>query len=315
MNEFDLIERIRRRAGKPSRGVALGIGDDAAVLQVPPGQELLATTDTLNGQAQFFPEVPPRCLGHKSLAVNLSDLAAMGAQPAWALLSLSLPGGDAAWLDEFIEGFLSLAQAHRVQLVGGDTCAGPISVTVTALGLADAGRALRRSGASPGELVVVSGTLGSAGLALAQLKSSQQPVPELLAALLRPEPRVALGRALAGIAGACIDVSDGLLADLGHITRASACGATLELAKLPAGAALAACPDRVRWDLQLTAGDDYELCFTVSEANSAELQAVARVARVPLSVVGRIDPEPGIRCVAPGGQAYEPGAGAYEHFR
>jgi thiamine-monophosphate kinase len=238
----------------------------------------------------------------------------MGAQPRWALLSLSLPTGDEGWVTAFIEGFMGLAGAHGVQLVGGDTCAGPLSVTVTALGVVAAGRALSRGGARPGDLVVVSGRPGRAGLALAQLRAGKSPDHEDARALLQPLPRVALGQALVGVASACIDLSDGLLADLGHVAEASACAAVIELAALPVEGPLRECPQPERWDLQLTAGDDYELCFTLPPQLRPALAGLEDRSGLPLSVVGRMEQGSGLRCIAPDGQVYDPGRGGYDHF-
>ena len=252
MAEFDLIERIRVRA-MAREGVLLGIGDDAAVLHVPAGHELVVTADTLNAGVHFPLDAAPADIGWKALAVNLSDLASMGARPAWCTLSLSLPADDPAWLDGFLDGFLELADAHAVALVGGDTTRGPLSIAVTAMGWVEAGAALRRDGARIGDEVWVTGTLGDAAAALVlgghvplPLDGAAMPVVEagnaavLRARLARPTPRVVVGRALAGLAHACVDVSDGLLADLGHICRRSGVGAVIELARLPASPALRA---------------------------------------------------------------------------
>jgi thiamine-monophosphate kinase len=263
MGEFDIIRLISDAAGPGGSGVNLGIGDDAAVLEIPGDRELVVTADTLNAGVHFLADAYAGDIGHKALAVNLSDLAAMGAEPRWALLSLSMPEIDASFAADLVAGFLSLARCHGVSLVGGDTCSGPLSVTVTAMGLVEPGNALTRSGARPGDLIVVSGTPGMAALALEQVQEGANPDAEASAALLRPIPRVALGRAFVGKATACIDISDGLLADLGHIAEASQCGAVIELGRLPCGGALAACHDDQRWRLQLTGGDDYELCFTL----------------------------------------------------
>ncbi|GGD34677.1 thiamine-phosphate kinase [Pseudoxanthomonas indica] len=282
--EFDLIARIRARV-RDRGDVVVGIGDDAAVLQPPAGQQLAITTDTLNVGVHFFAETRARDLGWKALAVNLSDLAAMGAEPAWCTLSLSLPESDPAWLDEFIEGFLDLAGEQRIALVGGDTTRGPLSIAVTAIGCVDAGRALRRAGACLEDDVWVSGTLGDAAAALAPWPT---PRDALRRRLERPQPRVALGRQLVGLAHAAADVSDGLLADLGHICRASGMGAEIWLPSLPASETLLALEanDRVAW--QASGGDDYELCFT---AASSQRDAIARLAKeldLPLTRIGRI---------------------------
>ncbi len=314
-SEFDLIRMIAHQAGACGDGVAEGIGDDAAVLKVPAGHELVVTTDTLNAGVHFFEDASPRELGHKCLAVNLSDLAAMGAQPKWVLLSLTLPRADEGWLRQFTEGFLALAERHGVSLVGGDTCAGPLALTVTALGVVSEGQALLRSAAQPGNLVVVSGSLGRAGLALDLLKNGGQAPPGLLDALNSPQPRVALGQALVGKATACIDLSDGLLADLGHVTSASGCGAEIELGTLPGAEELDHCSLRQRWELQLTAGDDYELCFTWPESDIGELEVIRQSVGVGLTVIGRIVDGTGIRCLTPEGDTLELTRQGHEHFQ
>ena len=328
MAEFDLIERIRARAIARD-GVLLGIGDDAALLQVPAGHELAVTADTLNAGVHFPADAPPADIGWKALAVNLSDLASMGARPAWCTLSLSLPGDDTAWLDAFLDGFLGLADTHAVALVGGDTTRGPLSIAVTAMGWVEAGAALRRDGARPGDDVWVTGTLGDAAAALVlggyvpiPLDGVAMPVVEagnaaaLRARLARPAPRVAVGRALAGLAHACVDVSDGLLADLGHICRRSGVGAEIELARLPASPALRAAyaDDELRAALQAAGGDDYELCFS---ASTAAREAVARAleqAGTTGTRIGRITDGDGVRALAADGSPWRPFRGGYVHF-
>lgn len=309
MAEFDLIARIRQRAA--SRGdVALGIGDDCALLAPPPGMQLAVTMDTLNIGVHFPPETAPADIGWKALAVNLSDLAAMGAQPAWCTLSLTLPQADAGFVDGFCDGFLALAAQHGVALVGGDTTRGPLSVSITAHGFVAAGEALRRDGARVGDEVWVSGTLGDAAGALAQWQAGAPMTPPLRARLDRPTPRVALGRALRGVASSAIDVSDGLLADLAHVCRASGVGAEIDGGALPASAALSSAfdPD-VRRTLQATGGDDYELCFTAPSAQRATLEALSHALSLPLTRIGRIVPGAGVACAG-----LPPGAGGYQHF-
>lgn len=328
MAEFDLIERIRVRA-MAREGVLLGIGDDAAVLHVPAGHELVVTADTLNAGVHFPLDAAPADIGWKALAVNLSDLASMGARPAWCTLSLSLPADDPAWLDGFLDGFLELADAHAVALVGGDTTRGPLSIAVTAMGWVEAGAALRRDGARIGDEVWVTGTLGDAAAALVlgghvllPLDGVAMPVVEagnaaaLRARLARPAPRVAVGRALAGLAHACVDVSDGLLADLGHICRRSGVGAEIELARLPASPALRAAyaDDELRAALQAAGGDDYELCFS---ASTAAREAVARAleqAGTTGTRIGRITDGDGVRALAADGSPWRPFRGGYVHF-
>lgn len=315
MAEFSLIERIRRRAAA-REDVVLGIGDDAALLRVPPGRELGVAMDTLNAGVHFPDGTAAADVGWKALAVNLSDLAAMGAEPAWCTLSLSLPQADAAWLDGFLDGFLELAAAHRVALVGGDTTRGPLSVCVTVHGLIEPGSALRRDGARVGDAVWVSGTLGDAAGALRQWQQQGVGVdPALRDRLDRPTPRVALGRALRGIAHAAIDVSDGLLADLGHVCAASGLAAEIELDALPCSAALAAAFDcDTRRALQAAGGDDYELCFTAPAEASAAIGALARALALPLARIGRTVEGAGVRALTADGTPWQPARAGYEHF-
>ncbi|MFC7302362.1 thiamine-phosphate kinase [Cognatiluteimonas weifangensis] len=312
--EFDLIARIRARA--PLRDdVLLGIGDDAALLRPPPAKLLAVATDTLNAGVHFPADTRPADIGWKALAVNLSDLAAMGAQPAWCTLSLSLPQADAAWLDGFLDGFLALAAQHRVALVGGDTTRGPLSVCVTAHGWVTPAAALRRDAARVGDDVWVTGTLGDAAAALAQWRAGGACDPALRARLDRPQPRVAAGLALAGLAHAAIDLSDGLLADLGHVCAASGVGAQIALAALPASPALqAAFAAPARAALQASGGDDYELCFTAAPAHREAIARLARQTGIAMTRIGRIDADPGVRALDAAGEAWRPAAAGYVHF-
>jgi thiamine-monophosphate kinase len=314
VREFELVKLIREAAGPAGPGVQCGIGDDAAVLEVPSGKELVVTTDTLHSGVHFPAESAPADVGFKSLAVNLSDLAAMGAEPRWALLSLSTPELDTAWVRPFLAGFLELAAASDVHLVGGDTCAGPLTIGVTAMGLVDPGNSLTRGGARAGDLVVVSGVPGMAGLALRQLLAGDTPDPETASALHRPVPRIALGAALVGKATACIDISDGLLADLGHIAVASRCGADLELEHLPVSGPLGGMTEVDRWRMQLTGGDDYELCFTLPPDQVQLLSGLAADSGTKLTVIGCISDRPGVRCRTPQGDTFDAGPAGYEHF-
>ena len=312
--EFTLIHRIRQRAA--TRGdVVLGIGDDAALLQPPPGQLIAVASDTLNAGVHFPDDTAAADIGWKALAVNLSDLAAMGARPAWATLSLSLPQADAAWLDGFLDGFLALADAHGVALVGGDTTRGPLSVGVTVHGFVAPAEALRRDGARAGEDVWVSGTLGDAAAALEQWRDGGTVEPELRGRLARPQPRVAAGLSLAGIASSAIDVSDGLLADLGHVCAASGVGAEIELSALPASPALLQGFDlEQRARLQATGGDDYELCFTAAPGDRAAIAARAGQAGIPFTRIGRIVAGDAVRALQADGGEWRPGRAGYAHF-
>src|SRR5579864_7063988 len=277
LSETELISRFFRSCGAQRRDVALGVGDDAALLECPPGMQLVATTDTVVAGVHFPLNVPASAIGHRALAVNLSDLAAMGARPAWALLALTLPQADEHWLEEFAAGLGWLARAHEVALVGGDTTRGPLCISVQLLGHVPAGQALSRAGGRAGDLVFVSGTPGdaAAGLRLEQgtLSAPAEASPYLRERFLLPSPRVALGEGLRGYASACIDVSDGLLGDAAKLAQSSNCGASIELERVPLSELLVSTvgEDRSR-ELALTGGDDYELCFSVPPAKLEKLQ-------------------------------------------
>ena len=299
LSEFQLIERFFRR---PARSAVLGVGDDAALVAPSPGCEVALAVDMLVSGRHFFADVDAQSLGHKTLAVNLSDMAAMGATPRWALLAGALPAADPVWLAAFAKGLFALADAHRVDLIGGDTTQGPLTLCVTIVGEVAAGRALRRSGALPSDAIWVSGTLGDAALALAHRQGRIELAGADFAAcehaLLWPTPRVALGERLLGIASAAIDVSDGLTGDLGHVLQASGVGAQVELAALP-------CSDVMRRQLAGTAretalrcllagGDDYELCFTAPTRHTPVLQAMAGELGIPLACIGAIRAQGGL---------------------
>ena len=335
MAEFDLIERIRARAIARD-GVLLGIGDDAALLKVPAGHELVVTADTLNAGVHFPADAPPADIGWKALAVNLSDLASMGARPAWCTLSLCLPQADAGWVAGFLDGFLELAAAHGVALAGGDTTRGPLSIAVTAMGWVEAGAALRRDRARAGDDIWVTGTLGDAAGALvlgghvplpaaasagdpasasaAVLCAAAADTAFLAARLHRPTPRVRAGRALQGLARACVDVSDGLLADLGHVCKASGVGALVDVDALPASPTLRSGFDaEARRLLQATGGDDYELCFT-APATSREAVIEAASTHAPVARIGRIVAGRGVSAVDAQGVAWQPSVAGFRHF-
>ena len=317
MSEFDLIQRYFTRA---TPGAVLGVGDDAALLRVAPGMELAVSTDMLVSGTHFLPDADPFLLGHKTLAVNISDLAAMGAQPRWATLSLSLPEADEAWLQKFSAGFFALAEQYGVELIGGDTTRGPLNLCVTIMGEVPQGMALRRSGAQAGDDVWVSGRLGDAALALAHLQGKVQlsePDFSLCApALHQPVPRVALGLALRGVAHSAIDVSDGLLADLGHILECSNVAAEIRFEALPVSDVLRACmAQTIGRQCVLAGGDDYELCFTAPAAQRSAIEKLSGQIGLPLARIGVI--VAGSGCVvhrADGSiiNIEEPG---YDHFR
>lgn len=313
--EFDLIESLRRGTHLDRADVALGIGDDAALLEVPEGTQLVACTDTMVAGVHFLAGTPAEDLGWKSLAVNLSDLAAMGAVPMWALLALTLPDGDPDFVTRFGAGFARLARMHGVALVGGDTTQGPLAITVTALGSVPRGKALTRAGARPGDAVFVTGNLGDAAAALGLRRRGATPPPELVERMQRPVPRVAAGLALRGVATACIDVSDGLVADLGHVCTGSRVGAELDASEMPVSATLAAACDAVAGrDLALSGGDDYELCFTVPAARAAEAAAALAGVACRATRIGRIVAGAGVRVLDSRGQPIVLAHPGWEHF-
>ena len=315
LSEFALIDQLRARMDVARGDVALGIGDDAALLEARAGQQLVACTDTLVAGVHFLPDTAPADLGWKSLAVNLSDLAAMGAEPAWALLALTLPRGDADFVAGFADGFAALARAHAVALVGGDTTQGPLSITVTALGRVPAGQALTRGGARVGDAVCVTGTLGDAAGALALLRDRTAAPEALLARMHRPTPRLSAGLALRGIAHACIDISDGLVADLGHVCTASGVGSELQADALPVSAALRGAFDASACrGFALTGGDDYELCFSVAEQDMEKIEGVASALGVPVTRIGHIVAGTGVRVVDAQGRAVAVARAGWEHF-
>ena len=318
LSEFALIERYFRSCGVPRADVILGVGDDAALLRVPAGCELVAATDTLVAGVHFPQDSPPDSVGHRSLAVNLSDLAAMGARPAWALLALTLPQADEAWLAEFAAGLGELARSHEVALVGGDTTRGPLCVTVQLLGFVPAGAALTRSGGRAGDVVFVSGTCGdaAAGLAVEQqrLTGPAEARRWLRERFLRPPPRVALGEQLRGFASACIDVSDGLLADAGKLASASHVGVELAYSELPLSEPLAALlGERHARELALTGGDDYELCFAVPPHHIARLLSQLPPQEWRYTRIGALRAAPGASVVRDG-TVMEFSHSGYEHF-
>jgi thiamine-monophosphate kinase len=318
LTESGLIERYFRAAGAQRADVRLGIGDDAAVLTPPAGCELIATTDTLVEGVHFPAHTAPAAIGHRALAVNLSDLAAMGARPAWALLALTLPQAQEPWLEEFAAGLSALAREHKVALIGGDTTRGPLCISMQLLGFVPAGTALRRGGAHAGDLLFVSGTPGdaAAGLALEQQRLS---APEAARAylrerFLRPKPRIALGEALREFASACIDVSDGLLGDAGKLAHASALAVELDYERLPLSPALEeTLGDEAARRLALSGGDDYELCFAVPAARVAALHAQLPPERWGYAHIGALSAGSGAR-VLRAGTVMEFSHSGYQHF-
>lgn len=318
MTEFDLIKRFFTR---PTPSVKLGVGDDAALLRVAEGMELAISTDMLVSGTHFFSDTDPFLLGHKALAVNLSDIAAMGAQPRWATLALSMPEVDEVWLQKFSEGFFALADEHGVELIGGDTTRGPLNLCVTIMGEVPKRTARRRSGALPGDDIWVSGKLGDAALGLAYLQGKIK-LPEnarvsCLAALHQPQPRVALGLALRGIVNSMIDISDGLLADLGHILESSNVAAEVRYDKLPVSSLFASTGDEM-FELAhrcvLSGGDDYELCFTAQDTQRNEIEALSSSLRLPLTRIGKIVSGHGCKIRTADGSVMAIREAGYEHF-
>jgi thiamine-monophosphate kinase len=318
-SEFALIERFFAAAKLERPDVVLGVGDDCALLAVPAGRQLAVSLDVLVADRHFFADADPEGIGHKALAVNLSDLAAMGAEPAWATLGLTLPEADAGWLDGFCRGFFSLARQHGVQLVGGDTTRGPLAIAVQVHGFVEPGRALRRDGARADDRIFVTGTPGDAGLALAaargEIEVSAPGAAYLRQRMERPVPRIGPGRDLVGLASAAIDVSDGLAQDLGHILRRSGVGARIDIDRLPASAALSAILDGdARVQTILSGGDDYELCFTVPPERLALLRERAAGWDCRCTEIGVIDTEPGLRCRRYDGSILQLERTGHDHF-
>ncbi|MCW8973772.1 MAG: thiamine-phosphate kinase [Gammaproteobacteria bacterium] len=320
LGEFSIIERyFTSRSHRDD--VLLGVGDDAALLKLPPGMQLAVSIDTLVAGRHFPADTAAEAIGHKALAVNLSDMAAMGAEPAWATLALTLPEPDPIFIEAFAGGFFRLAQAYGIELVGGDTVRGPLTVTVQIHGLVPDGEALLRSGACPGDYLYITGNLGDAGGGLGLRQggncSDSQAAAELLARLDYPEPRVAEGCALRGVASAAIDISDGLLADLGHILERSGCAAEIDLGALPLSPALRGCVtnQQERLKLALSAGDDYELCFAVPPHRRSELEALSRSWSCAVSCIGRVSEGAGITLKGEGSDALQGLVAGFDHFR
>ena len=327
MGEFDLIARYFTRR---TRRAALGVGDDCALLQPAPGTQLAISSDMLVEGRHFFADVDPFALGHKALAVNLSDLAACGATPLAFTLALALPDLDEAWLAPFSRGLLALADAHSCELVGGDTTQGPLNICITVFGevpvIHGKSQALLRSGARAGDDIYVSGTLGDARLALDALRGALSLPADLLtqarARLEQPTPRVALGQALRGVASAALDISDGLLGDLGHILKASAVGATIDTSiaiQLIAANAYPACLKglislKKQLECVLAGGDDYELAFTAPVSAREAVRLAARQAGTPVTRIGQIDAEPGLRLIDAQGLRLSGQFSSFDHF-
>jgi thiamine-monophosphate kinase len=319
VGEFELIARYFAGGFGERDDVALGVGDDAALVRIPAGSELVVAVDTLVAGVHFPQDLEPGHIGYRVLAVNLSDMAAMGAAPAWCTLALTLPRADERWLESFSRGLRELALRHRVALIGGDTTRGPLTLTLQILGLIPAGQAIRRDGARAGDVIFVSGTPGDAAAGLALLHSggtgaSGEAELYLVQRFVAPTPRVELGQALRGIATAAIDVSDGLHADLGKLLSASAVGGRLELESLPLSAELLRSQGLERGrELALHGGDDYELCFTAPAERRAAVQAAAKAHDCTVCEIGVVERAAGLRCFERGHEV-PVNAGGYDHF-
>lgn len=317
ISEFEIIRRYFTR---PSRTAVLGVGDDCALVRARKGMSLALSTDMLLAGRHFFHDTDPEKLGHKSLAVNLSDLAAMGADPRWALLAIALPSASESWLEAFSRGFFRLARRFGTELIGGDTTRGPLTVAITVIGEVPPRLALRRDAARAGDDVWLSGATGEAALGLAYLrgrvKLAGRARRSCLDRLHAPEPRVGLGQRLRGLARSAIDVSDGLLADLGHIVKASGVTAELRWDDIPLARAIAECADqRLARDCLLAGGDDYELVFTAPPAKRSEIEAAARKTGVPVTSIGAIVAgKPGVRLRDASGRNVTVSRAGFDHF-
>lgn len=310
MNEFESIRTFFSDIG-PVEGVRLGIGDDAAILEIPNRSDLVVSSDALVEDVHFPADLPAEDVGWRALAVNLSDAAAMGATPRWFTLALALPRLDSNWLRGFSDGLRAGADRHAVALVGGDLTRGPLAISITVLAVQPAGGGLLRSGAHAGDGIYVSGALGGAAAGLANYRSAVNPWRKQFA---RPEPRIELGESLVGLASSAIDISDGLLADLGHICEASGCGAAIMLSDTPVAEGLKErFPDR--WaDWVLTGGDDYELCFTIPSGAAKVTDGLADRLSLPIARIGTIETASGVRVDAGGHSWHASGNPGYRHF-
>lgn len=318
MNESEIIRRIAARASRDRADVALGIGDDAAILRVPAGHDLVVSTDSVVEGVHFLPNADPYSIGHKALAVNLSDIAAMGAEPAWFTLNLAMPGADETWLNAFCTGLFAVADAFGVALVGGDTDRAPLAVGIQIMGFTPKGKGIQRKPAMAGDVVYVTGALGDAMLGLeigrGVLRATTECRDFLLARFERPTPRIAVGLGLRGIATACIDVSDGLAADLGRILDASGVGATVMIDKIPFSDCFRSCAPPHGVARSLTHGEDYELVFTAPESRRQDIKKLAARSGCALTPVGRIEFERGLRILNEEGRPISLARTGYDHF-
>ncbi len=319
MKEFQIIDSYFQPRSFKRKDVQIGIGDDGAVSTVPEGQQLVTTTDTLVENVHFPADASGRSVAHKALAVNLSDLAAMGAEPAWISLSLSLPAYEETWLNDFSACLQELTQYYSIQLIGGDTVQGPLAITITAQGFVPQGQALTRSRAMPGDSIFVTGTVGDAGLGLKLHQQKQTPDSQYMRYLLErfhcPTPRVLVGTTLRRIASACIDVSDGVISDLKHLLYASQCGATIQVEQLPLSEAMQGLsPSEEAIEFALTAGDDYELLFTVPEEQKGNLKVALANCNVSATCIGHVTGVSEKLELKYGDQSYHLASTGFEHF-
>lgn len=315
MNEFDLIAHY---FNWPAPDGVLGVGDDAALVTVQAGMQLVISADMLVAGRHFFTDADPDCLGRKALAVNLSDMAAMGATPRWFMLSLALPEVDTRWLDAFSRGLRGMAEEYGVVLIGGDTTRGPLTISIQIMGEIETGKALLRSGGKPGDDLWVSGPLGAAAAAVMHRQGRVQLLPKTLALcevrLDLPMPRVLLGQRLVGLANAVLDISDGLLGDVTHLCEQSHCGAEIDLARVPFDGALSTLPATLLQEAILSGGDDYELCFSAPVALRSELESLAYELDIPLARVGRLVAGQRVCVMDSDGVEIAPVRSGFDHF-
>ncbi len=318
-SEFELIKKYFQDLTDEDPSVMCGIGDDAAIIKIPQDKEVVLSMDTLLEGTHFPVDTNPSDIGYKALAVNLSDMAAMGAVPKWVLLSISLPESNEVWLKEFASGFLDLAKQHSISLIGGDMSRGALSITINIQGLVSVDSALKRDGAQEDDLIYVTGTLGDAGVGLdiiqGKLSIGNEYAAFFLNSLNRPEVSVEAGLCLREIANSTIDISDGLIADLGHILDASHVGAEIEVKKIPLSEAMQQCMDETTaWNYALTYGDDYKLCFSASAEQHELIIDAFKDINIPVSCIGKIKRETGLQLKTPEGTFFEPSGKSYQHF-
>jgi thiamine-monophosphate kinase len=317
ITEFDVIANYFSQDFPQRSDVVLGVGDDAALCTIPSGRQLVIATDTLIENVHFPQKTRPEDIGYKALAVNLSDMAAMGATPAWMTLALTCPDTDDIWLSKFSSGLREMAESSQVSLIGGDTTSGPLTITIQIIGFVNNNSALQRDGAKIGDGIYVTGTVGDAGLGLASIEKRlllARPLQKIVETRLhRPTPRLSEGKALCGIASSAIDISDGLIADLEHILTASNVGATIHTDKLPLSSTVYnSLSAETAWNFALSSGDDYELCFTVAEENKAALEEA--LPANSYTHIGTIEKRNGLRCLDSDGRIFIPKESGYEHF-